>query len=66
LDLGLPGLDGFEVCSRIKREPGLERARVIALTAFAREEHRARSKAVGCEMHLVKPISMRVLEELLG
>jgi hypothetical protein len=32
LDLGLPGLDGFQVCARLKREPGLEYARVIALT----------------------------------
>ena len=66
LDLGLPGLDGFEVCRRIKREPELARTRVIAITAFAQEEYRARSKAVGCELHLVKPVPTRVLEDLLG
>jgi CheY-like chemotaxis protein len=66
LDLGLPGLDGFEVCTLIKGEPGLERTRVIAVTAFGQEEYRTRSKAAGCELHLVKPVPTRVLEELLG
>lgn len=66
LDLGLPGLDGFEVCRRIKREPALLRTRVIAITAFAQDEYRVRSKEAGCEMHLVKPVPTRVLEELLG
>jgi two-component system CheB/CheR fusion protein len=66
LDLGLPGIDGFEVCRRIKLEPGLQHTRVIAITAYAEEEYRVKSKAAGCEMHLVKPVPMRVLEELLG
>ena len=55
LDLGLPGLDGFEVCRQIKAEPGLARARVIAVTAYAGDEHRVRARAAGCEMHIVKP-----------
>jgi CheY-like chemotaxis protein len=66
LDIGLPGMDGFEVCRRIKSKPALERTRVIALTAWAQEEYRVRSKAVGCELHLVKPVPMQVLEDLLG
>jgi CheY-like chemotaxis protein len=66
LDIGLPGMDGFEVCSHIKREPGLERTRVIAVTAWAQNEYRVRSRAVGCEMHLVKPVPVHVLEALLG
>jgi CheY-like chemotaxis protein len=66
LDIGLPGMDGFDVCSRIKREPGLERTRVIAVTAWAQDEYRVRSRAVGCELHLVKPVPVRVLQDLLG
>jgi CheY-like chemotaxis protein len=66
LDLGLPGMNGFEVCERIKADPVLKAARVIAITAYGGEEYRARSKAVGCEMHLVKPVSAGELEELLG
>jgi DNA-binding response OmpR family regulator len=66
LDIGLPGMDGFEVCRRIKRKAVLEGTRVIAVTAWAQEEHRARSREAGCELHLVKPVPMQVLEELLG
>ena len=66
LDLGLPGMDGFEVCKRLKKEPALQRTRIIAITAWSQDEHRVRSKAAGCEMHLIKPVPVRLLEELLG
>lgn len=66
LDLGLPGMNGFEVCERIKADPILQATRIIAVTAYGDEEYRDRSKAAGCELHLVKPVSPRVLEELLG
>jgi CheY-like chemotaxis protein len=66
LDLGLPGLDGFEVCRRIKQAPELASTRVIALTAFAQDEYLVKSKAAGCELHLVKPVPIWLLEELLG
>lgn len=66
LDLGLPGLDGFEVCSRVKKDPLLKGTRVIAITAYAHDEHRVRSKAAGCDLHLVKPVSPEVIEQLLA
>jgi CheY-like chemotaxis protein len=66
LDLGLPGIDGFEVCKRLKKEPALQRTRIIAVTAWSQDEHRVRSKAAGCELHLVKPVPVRLLEDLLG
>ena len=66
LDLGLPGWDGFEVCRQIKKDPELQRARVIAITAFGQDEYLARSRAVGFELHLVKPVPVWLLEELLG
>jgi two-component system CheB/CheR fusion protein len=66
LDIGLPGMSGFEVCEKLKREPGLEHTRVIAVTAFSRDEYRERSMAAGCELHIVKPVPVFVLEELLG
>jgi CheY-like chemotaxis protein len=65
LDLGLPGINGFEVCSRMKKLPGLEHLRVIAITGYGQDEYRVRAKAAGCEMVLLKPVSPRVLEELL-
>ena len=66
LDLGLPGMDGFEVCRQIKKEPGLEEARVIAITGYAQEEYRKQSQAAGCDLHLIKPVSPQFLVSLLG
>lgn len=65
LDLGLPGLDGFEVCSRLKHEAGMERLRVIVITGYASDEHRVRSRAAGCETHLVKPVAVDTLFQVL-
>jgi CheY-like chemotaxis protein len=66
LDLGLPGMDGFEVCRKIKSHPGLEQARIIAITGYSQDEYRTRSHAAGCDLHLIKPVPTRVLEQLLG
>jgi CheY-like chemotaxis protein len=66
LDLGLPGMDGFEVCSQIKNDPELKHVRVIVITGYAHDEYRVRSKAAGCELHLVKPVSLAVIEHLLN
>jgi two-component system CheB/CheR fusion protein len=66
LDLALPGMNGFEVCRRLKRQPELERARVIAVTAYAQEEYRQRSREAGCEGYIVKPLDPATLNELLA
>jgi CheY-like chemotaxis protein len=66
LDLGLPGMDGFDVCRKIKGHAGLERTRIIAITGYAQDDYRVRARAAGCEMHLIKPVPARVIEQLLG
>jgi CheY-like chemotaxis protein len=66
LDLGLPGMDGFELCRRLKREEGLAHTRYIAITGYAAEEYRQRSKDAGFDLHLTKPLDPRVLERLLA
>ena len=65
LDLGLPGMDGYELCGLMKRDTGLAGLRIIAITAYGSEQHRARARAAGCELHLVKPVSPEVLFEAL-
>ncbi|SRR5690606_26032024 len=66
LDLGLPGLDGFEVARTLRREPGLEAMRIIAVTGYGQESDRARSREAGIDQHLVKPADPAFLESLLG
>jgi DNA-binding response OmpR family regulator len=65
LDLALPGMNGFEVCKRLRRMAGLEGARVIAISAYAQDEYRQRSKEAGCDAYIVKPLDPAVLEMLL-
>lgn len=66
LDLQLPGLNGFEVCKRIKKGPALNHIHVIALTAFSQEEYRQSAMSAGCEKFLVKPVDAKTFEEVLA
>lgn len=65
LDIGLPGMDGFELCRRLKREPALAAARVIAVTGYGQEAYRQRALAAGCDGYYVKPLDPKVLYALL-
>ena len=66
LDLGLPGLDGFEVCRRIKADPVLSQARVVAVTGCAQVDYEHRAREAGAEAFFRKPLSISVLEDLLS
>jgi CheY-like chemotaxis protein len=65
LDIGLPGLNGYEVCTLLKKEPGLEATRIVAVTAYEGQEYSQRSIAAGCHMHLVKPVTTDKLLKLI-
>jgi PAS domain S-box-containing protein len=66
LDIGLPKLDGYEVCRRIRAQPGGERVVLIALTGWGQDEDRRRSHDAGFDHHLVKPVKPRDLMELIA
>jgi CheY-like chemotaxis protein len=66
LDLGLPGLDGYEVARRLRGEVGLRDALLIATTGFGQEEDRRRSREVGFDYLLLKPFDLPELERLLA
>ena len=55
-DIGLPGLDGYAVARRLRQNPSTAKARLIAVTAYGRDEDRRRSHEAGFEQHLVKPV----------
>jgi two-component system phosphate regulon response regulator PhoB len=61
LDIMLPGLDGLEVCRRLKREPGLRKIRVVMVTAKGEEDHIVAGLEAGADDYIVKPFSPRVL-----
>ena len=67
LDIGLPGLDGFEVATLLRAEPGLGKPVLIAMTGYGETSARERSKAVGFDHHLVKPVDIdKILAILAG
>jgi two-component system, cell cycle response regulator DivK len=61
MDLQLPGMDGFELTRRIKRDPALGGVLVIALTAYAMKGDEDRAFAAGCDGYISKPIETRTL-----
>ncbi len=66
LDIGLPGMDGYEVCQAIRRKPDLGKSTIVALTGWGQEDDRRRSLAAGFTRHLVKPVRPETIHELLA
>lgn len=58
LDIGMPDMDGYEVAAALRRNPSLNSARIVALTAWGDKESRARAVACGFDAHLVKPANL--------
>jgi len=65
LDIGMPGMDGYEVARRIRAAPEFQEVTLIALTGWGQEEDRRRSQSAGFNHHLTKPADINVLETLL-
>ena len=66
LDIGMPGLNGYEVARQARLQPGGEQTMLIALTGWGGELDRSRSSDAGFDAHLTKPASLDALEELLA
>ncbi|HET6899530.1 MAG TPA: ATP-binding protein, partial [Vicinamibacteria bacterium] len=65
VDVGLPGMDGYELARRIRTDPEAPEIRLVAMTGYGRPEDRARALAAGFDAHLVKPVDPRQLQEIL-
>jgi signal transduction histidine kinase len=65
LDIGLPGMSGYEVCRTLRDQKCGRRPVVIALTGWGQDEDRRKSAAAGFDGHLVKPVSLEALQQVL-
>jgi PAS domain S-box-containing protein len=65
LDIGMPGMDGYEVARRIRSQSPARSPALVALTGWGQEEDRHRARQAGFDHHLVKPAALRAIEELL-
>jgi CheY-like chemotaxis protein len=66
LDIGMPKLNGYEVCSRIRNEAWGAGMVLIAQTGWGQDEDRRRTRAAGFDHHLVKPVNHEALMEILA
>jgi signal transduction histidine kinase/ActR/RegA family two-component response regulator len=66
LDIGLPVMDGYELATRLRQQPGLEAVRLLALTGYGQESDSERSRAAGFHEHLVKPLDLLHLDRLVS
>jgi len=66
LDIGLPGMDGYEVARKLRERPETREALIVAITGYGQQEDRALTKAAGFDHHLVKPVDPEELGALLA
>jgi CheY-like chemotaxis protein len=66
LDIGLPGMDGYQVARWLRRQPALAKVLLIAVTGYSQPEDRRRSREAGFDYHMAKPVDLDVLERLLA
>jgi len=66
LDIGLPGMDGYEVARRLRRLDGARSALLVAVTGYGQDEDRRRAHEAGFDHHLVKPADPVVLRRVLA
>jgi CheY-like chemotaxis protein len=66
LDIGMPGMDGYEVARRLREQPGLQPVLLVALTGWGQDEDKRRSKEAGFDYHLVKPTEPEAVKKLLA
>ncbi|MDB6153018.1 MAG: histidine kinase [Chthoniobacteraceae bacterium] len=66
LDIGLPGMDGFEVARQIRAMPALSDILLIAMTGYASVQDRDQCRVAGFDEHLIKPVDLAVLREWLA
>jgi CheY-like chemotaxis protein/nitrogen-specific signal transduction histidine kinase len=66
LDIGMPGLDGYQVAQRLRDQPEYRDALLIALTGWGQQDDLRRSQEAGFDHHLVKPVELTALRELLA
>jgi len=66
LDLGMPGMSGYEVAAAIRKDSRFDTVKLVALTGWGGDADRARSAAAGFDLHLTKPVAAEAIENLLA
>jgi two-component system CheB/CheR fusion protein len=66
LDVGLPGMNGYDVARRLRQDPRFRHTLLVAMTGYGQDDDRRRSRDAGCDQHLVKPVDPHDLQQILA
>jgi two-component system CheB/CheR fusion protein len=66
LDIGLPGMSGYEVARQLRQQPRFQRTVLAAITGYGQEQDRRQSGQAGFDHHLTKPVAPATLQELMA
>jgi two-component system, sensor histidine kinase len=66
VDIGMPGMTGYEVARQVRMDPELSQVRLVALTGYGRDQDRAQVMEAGFDVHLTKPVDDSKLQALLS
>jgi CheY-like chemotaxis protein len=66
LDIGLPGMDGYEVAVRLRERDVLAGALLVAVTGYGQDEDRRRARDAGIDLHLTKPVAIEELRRVVA
>jgi PAS domain S-box-containing protein len=66
LDIGMPGMDGYEVARQIRSQAGFDAVALVALSGYGSEDDQARARKAGFDRHLIKPVDYDALAKLLA
>jgi CheY-like chemotaxis protein len=65
VDIGLPGMNGYELARRVRKDPSLQGVALVALTGYGRDEDKTAAIAAGFDDHLVKPVDPENIERFM-
>jgi two-component system CheB/CheR fusion protein len=66
LDIGLPGMDGYETARSMRQQPGLDAVVLVALTGYGQEQDKTRAQQAGFAQHFTKPVDLQALRRFLA
>jgi CheY-like chemotaxis protein/anti-sigma regulatory factor (Ser/Thr protein kinase) len=66
IDVGLPGIDGYDLATRLRAHPGCHSTILVALTGYGRDEDKKRAAEAGFDHHLTKPVDFALIDRLLA